>query len=86
MKSTSDQADSKSIETYHLYVKCPTVQHNISRSSFPDADRMRKDFPSFQASLKQGGNARFTAKGFDNSNRNNIVKWNLLIAAEVEAR
>jgi hypothetical protein len=67
LKDAAARAAQASLQSFHLYVDCPTVQANLTGSGFTAraAQKLREGFPAFEATLGPGGHVRMTARGAD---------------------
>jgi hypothetical protein len=84
VKSGTDQVKQDNIESYFFYIGCPTAQLNINRSIFTDPKRMVRDFPSFEGSLKTGGQVRFVTRENESFKLvNTSTRWDLQISTNV---
>lgn len=87
LPAAGGRADQASLRDFHLYVDCPTLHANLTGSSFTPsaADKLRRGFPVFEATLAAGGRVRMTARGADRLTlpTPTAVSWDLTVDAPV---
>lgn len=75
------------LRDFHLYVDCPTLQANLTGSSFTPraAEKLRQGFPAFEATLAPDGRVRMTARGADKLElpTPTAVSWEVSVDAPV---
>ncbi|MEW6733118.1 MAG: hypothetical protein AB1489_17460 [Acidobacteriota bacterium] len=84
VKPSTEKIYQDNIESYLFYIGCPTAQLNINRSIFTDPKRMIRDFPSFEGSLKTGGQIRFITRESESFKLvNTNTRWELQISTNI---
>jgi hypothetical protein len=90
LKDVGAGATQASLDSFHLYVDCPTLQANLTGSGFTPraAEKLRQGFPAFEATLGPGGRVRMSARGADKLElpTPTSVTWDVRVDAPIYAK